>query len=106
VTAYTRLEATAEKLRCLLQRLQCRDLLDLDLLFEDGIDPVDAAELFRGKAAHRGLDPASFARKYEQRVADYEPRWERELAEHLAAVPHFEEVERSVRRRLKQAELL
>jgi uncharacterized protein len=32
VTAYTKLEVTAEKLRCVLQRRQCRDFLDLDLL--------------------------------------------------------------------------
>lgn len=106
VNAYTRLEITAEKLRCILQRLQCRDLLDLALLFEEGIDPADAAELFRRKAAHRQLDAKSFANKYEQRVIDYEPRWDRELGDSLAEVPHYDEVERSVRRALRKAQLL
>jgi len=69
-------------------------------------DPTDAAELFRRKAAHRRLDARAFADKYEQRVLDYEPRWERELADSLADVPHFDEVERGVRRALKQAGLL
>ena len=106
VNAYTRLEIAAEKLRCILQRLQCRDLLDLALLFEEGIDPADAAELFRRKAAHRRLDAKSFASKYEQRVVDYEPRWDRELVDSLAEVPHFDEIERSVRRTLRKAQLL
>lgn len=39
ILAYTRLEVTAEKLRCVIQRFQCRDLLDLDRLFEDGSIP-------------------------------------------------------------------
>ena len=39
ILAYTRLEVTAEKLRCVLQRFQCRDLLDLDQLLEDGLIP-------------------------------------------------------------------
>lgn len=106
VLAYSRLEIAAEKLRCLIQRLQCRDLLDLDLLISDGVDVDDAAALFRRKAAHRKLDPASLAEKYAKRVADYEPRWETELGEYLTDVPHFAEVERSVRRALKRAGLL
>jgi predicted nucleotidyltransferase component of viral defense system len=106
VNAYTPLEITAEKLRCILQRLQCRDLLDLALLFEEGVDPTDAAELFRRKAAHRRLDASSFADRYEQRVVDYEPRWDRELADSLGEVLHFDEVERSVRRALRKAQLL
>jgi hypothetical protein len=34
VLVYTPLEIASEKLRCVLQRLQCRDILDLDFLFE------------------------------------------------------------------------
>ncbi len=105
VVAYTTLEITAEKLRCVLQRLQCRDLLDLDLLLSDQ-DLADAVELFRSKATHKGLDPATFAEKFEKRVTEYEKRWERELGEYLGEVPHFDEVERRVRRELRRAQLL
>ncbi len=105
VTAYTQLEITAEKLRCVIQRLQCRDFLDLDLLL-DGQDLAAASELFRRKAVHKGLDPSSFAAKFEKRVKDYEKRWERELGEYLGEVPHFDEVDRNVRRLLRRAKLL
>jgi predicted nucleotidyltransferase component of viral defense system len=105
VAAYTTLEITAEKLRCVLQRLQCRDFLDLDLLLEEA-DLAAAAELFGRKAAHKGLDPASFAERFEKRVKDYEKRWNQELGEYLGEVPYFAEVERRVRRTLRRAQLL
>jgi predicted nucleotidyltransferase component of viral defense system len=105
VTAYTKLEITAEKLRCLLQRLQCRDFVDLDLLLGDE-DPIAVTKLFRKKAIHRKLDPGTFAEKFEKRVQDYRARWDRELQEYLGDVPHFDEVERRVRRALRRAKLL
>ena len=38
------------------QRLQCRDLFDLWLLFEEaGVDPRDTTEIFHLKAEHRNL---------------------------------------------------
>ena len=65
VIVYTPLEIAGEKLRCVLQRLQCRDILDLDLLFgQIGVDPVDAAHLFARKALHRGFEADSLAAKY------------------------------------------
>jgi predicted nucleotidyltransferase component of viral defense system len=105
IAAYTTLEITAEKLRCVLQRLQCRDFLDLDLLLGDE-EPTDAAELFRRKATHKGLDPTSFADRFEKRLKEYEKRWDQELGEYLGEVPHFDEVERNVRRALRRAQLL
>jgi predicted nucleotidyltransferase component of viral defense system len=103
--AYTKLEVTAEKLRCILQRRQCRDFLDLDLLLGEE-DPVAIADLFRKKAKHRGLEPATFAEKFEKRVQDYRKHWNQELEQYLGDVPHFQEIERSVRRALRKAELL
>jgi predicted nucleotidyltransferase component of viral defense system len=105
VVAYTKLEVTAEKLRCILQRRQCRDFLDLDLLLGHE-DPAAAADLFRRKAAHRGLDPATFAEKFEKRVQDYKKHWNEELEQYLGTVPHFDEVERNVRRTLRKAKLI
>lgn len=105
VAAYRKLEITGEKLRCVIQRLQCRDFLDLDLLLDDQ-DLTAATELFRRKAAHKGLDPSTFAEKFEKRAKDYEKRWEQELGEYLGEVPHFDEVDRNVRRQLRRAQLL
>lgn len=108
VRAYTLAEIAGEKLRCVMQRLQCRDLLDLWLLFEDaGVDPQDAAEVFLPKAAHRNLDPGQFEASYRARLPQYRRRWTNELDIHVSGeVPHFEQVERTVSRRLRAAGLL
>lgn len=106
ILAYTRLEVTAEKLRCVVQRFQCRDLLDLDLLFEDGIDPSDAAALFVRKAAHKSIDPLIFRDAFEGKIVRYKKAWQTELAPYLSDAPHFDEVERRVRRALRRAKLL
>jgi predicted nucleotidyltransferase component of viral defense system len=106
VLAYTRVEVTAEKLRCLIQRFQCRDLLDLDLLLGDGVDLVDAAALFARKAAHKGIDPSSFEAAFEGKLGRYRKAWSTELLQYLPEVPHFDEVERRVRRALRRARLI
>lgn len=107
VRVYTLLEIAGEKLRCVLQRLQCRDLFDLHLLFETEVDAAEAVEIFRDKAKHRGLDPASFGSRYAERIGQYQKRWDAELREHVpGSVPHFNEVERSVARHLRRAGLL
>jgi hypothetical protein len=52
------------------------------------------------------LDPATFAEKFEKRVADYGRRWEEELSQYLGEVPHFDAIERNVRRELRKVGLL
>jgi predicted nucleotidyltransferase component of viral defense system len=108
VHVYTPLEIAAEKLRCVLQRLQCRDLFDLYMLFDEaGVDVKDAAALFEPKAKHRGFSPKMFSARYRERLAQYKKRWETELGEHLPeTVPHFEKIERHVTRYLKRAGML
>ena len=108
IRVYSLDEIAAEKLRCVMQRMQCRDLLDLWHLFEDaGADPSNAAEMFRPKAEHRGLNPAEFEASYRSRLAQYRHRWTTELEVHVPGdVPHFGEVERAVSRRLRSTRLL
>ena len=108
IRAYTLAEIAGEKLRCVMQRMQCRDLLDVWLLFEDaGVDPRDAAEVFLPKAAHRHLDPGRFEANYRARLPQYRRRWTNELEIHVPGeVPHFEQVERTVSRRLRAVGLL
>lgn len=98
VHVYTLPEIAGEKIRCILQRLQCRDLFDLSLLLEAGcVDAAEAAQIFVSKAEYRGLDPASFPDRYAHRIDQYRERWEVELREHVAGdVPHFNRVERHV----------
>jgi predicted nucleotidyltransferase component of viral defense system len=100
-------EITAEKLRCIIQRVQCRDLYDLMRLTEDlKVDLSDIRGLFESKSRIKELDPASFADKFEDRVDRYEDRWDREMREHLADPPRLEDVVRIVSRRLRAAELI
>ena len=108
VRVYTLLEIAGEKLRCVIQRLQCRDLFDLFLLFEEvHVDATESASIFRPKAEHRGIDPDAFAARYRERIDQYRKRWEAELREHVPGeIPHFGDVERRVTRHLQRAGLL
>ena len=108
LSVYTLPEIAGEELRCVLQRLQCRDLFDLSvLLTEGGVDIIDAAEIFRPKAEHRSIDPNVFAARYSERLDQYRQRWEGELGEHIPGeIPHFDNLERRVSRQLRKAGLL
>ena len=108
VRVYPLAEIAGEKLRCVMQRVQCRDLFDLWLLFENaGVDPRDAADIFVPKAEHRQLNPAQFGASYRARLVQYRDRWTNELEIHVPGqVPHFEQVERTVSRWLRGSGLL
>ena len=97
-------EITAEKLRCVMQRLQCRDLYDLyELLVVNGVDAEAVWPLFERKARHRDRDPDRFGESFDDRVPRWEERWDRELIEYTASPPEFDGVLRSVRRALRFA---
>lgn len=108
VTVYTTGEILAEKLRCIMQRSQCRDLYDVHVLVDVvGVDPGDVVEAFRRKSRHRSLDPDEFATTLARRLETYKRRWSNELAEYVGPdVAPFDAVERAVRRRLRSAGLL
>lgn len=101
---YTLKEITAEKLRCVMQRLQCRDLLDLyELLVVNDIDAEAVWPLFQRKARHRDRDSRRFGESFGDRVPRWEERWDKELIEYTASPPEFDGVLRSVRRELRFA---
>lgn len=103
ITVYTLAEIAAEKLRCVIQRPQARDLFDLNELFVVNRIPLENVwETFERKARHKRIDPAQFNERFERRVPDWRARWDSEMAEHLAGEPdHFDTVERAVRRALR-----
>ena len=68
-------ESGAEKLRCIIQRVQCRDLYDLFRLTED------------------------------VGVERYKTRWDKEMSEHVTDPPRFDDVVRFMRRHLRAAGL-
>ena len=108
VPVYSLAEIAGEKLRCVIQRMQCRDLFDLWFLFEDAdVSPCDAVEIFKLKAVHRNLNPSEFKTSYSSRLQQYRRRWTNELRIHLPdQLPHFGYVERAVTRRLRRVGLL
>jgi predicted nucleotidyltransferase component of viral defense system len=101
---YTLDEIAAEKVRCVIQRLQCRDLFDLHRLFVvEQLDPAFIWPSFEKKARHKNIDPESFATRFKERLPHYEARWASELGEHLPGEPpHFDGLLREVRRALRE----
>jgi predicted nucleotidyltransferase component of viral defense system len=100
-------EIGAEKLRCIIQRVQCRDLYDLFRLTEDrSVSLAEIRPLFERKARAKGLDPSSFRDRFEDRMERYKRRWNNEMSEHIADPPRFDDVARVVRRHLRSTTLL
>lgn len=101
---YTLDEIAAEKLRCVMQRLQCRDLYDLhELLVVRDVDAKAVWPVFERKARHRDRDPDRFAEYFDSRVPKWKDRWDRELPEYVVSPRHFDGVLRAVRRELRFA---
>jgi len=107
-SVYPLREIAAEKLRCVIQRLQCRDLFDIYQLTDGlGMDLADIRPLFEEKARSKSIDPAVFGQRFEERLPEYERRWGREIGDHLPGEPpRFDGVIRVVRRHLRSADLL
>jgi predicted nucleotidyltransferase component of viral defense system len=102
ITTYTLEEIAAEKLRCVIQRLLCRDISDLHRLFvREGIEVEMVWPLFEEKSRAKNLDPGRFSERLAAREPQYRQRWERELADLEPDVPPFEEVIRKLRRTLR-----
>ena len=102
VPTYTLEEVAAEKLRCVIQRLLCRDISDLHRLFvREGVN-VDAAwPMFEQKARAKDLDPELFTERLALREPLYKRRWEQELSDLEPDVSPFEQVIRQLRRLLR-----
>ena len=103
IIVYTLGEIAAEKLRCVIQRLQARDLFDLNELFVvNGITAEEVWASFERKARHKQIDPSRFQERFEMRIPQWRAAWDAEMAEHLAGEPdRFDTVERAVRRALR-----
>jgi predicted nucleotidyltransferase component of viral defense system len=102
ITTYTLEEIAAEKLRCVIQRLLCRDISDLHRLFvREGIEVEMVWPLYEEKTRAKNLDPGRFSERLSAREPQYRRRWEQELADLEPDVPPFEEVIRQLRRALR-----
>lgn len=104
VTAYKLEEVAAEKLRCVMQRMQARDLFDLHQLFtERGLRVDEIWRDFEAKARHRGKDPDRFGESFARRLPSWKRVWENEMETHVPAGvrPEFAAVERRVKKILR-----
>jgi uncharacterized protein len=108
IDGYTLDEVSAEKVRCIAERLQCRDLYDMHELLDGGhVDALDAWHLYLRKAKNdegRGRQrtpPREWPATFERRMAAYRERWADELGDYLPGdVPPFGDIERRMRRHL------
>jgi uncharacterized protein len=99
---YTLLEITAEKLRCVIQRQQCRDISDLHrLLVYERVDVNHAWELFEAKARAKNIEPSKFEERLNSREQQYRKQWDRELGDldpgYVDANTVFRELRRALR---------
>lgn len=102
IPVYTLTEVAAEKLRCLLQRVLCRDVFDLHYALETGrIVVAECWEVFERKAAHRGKDPAALLARLDELEGRLRAPWREELSDYMQDPPDFETVWRELRRQLR-----
>jgi uncharacterized protein len=107
IEAYAPDEVAAEKLRCIAERVQCRDFSDThELLSGRHVDALEAWHLYLRKADNdvvRGKQrtpPSRWAQTLERRLATYAQRWVTELSDYLGEVPRFDDVRRRTLREL------
>ena len=108
IEGYTLDEVGAEKLRCIAERAQCRDLHDLHELLDGGhVEPLEAWELYLRKTANdlahgkQRTPPREWAGAFARRLDTYRRGWDGELREYIPGeIPSFEGIERRIKRRL------
>ena len=108
IEGYTLDEVGAEKLRCIAERLQCRDLYDILEMLDGGhIEPLEVWYLYLRKSEHdvaRGrqrTSPREWSLTFERRMVRYKDLWVNELSDYLTGdVPRFRDVDRRVRSHL------
>lgn len=108
IEGYTLDEVGAEKLRCIAERVQCRDLYDLHELLGGGhIEPLEAWRLYLRKAAHdlahhkQRTPPREWADVYLRRLGTYKRQWDGELQDYIPGeIPAFGTIERRIKRYL------
>jgi predicted nucleotidyltransferase component of viral defense system len=110
IEGYALDEVGAEKLRCIAERVQCRDLYDLhELLDGEHIEPLEAWELYLRKATNdlaqgkQRTPPREWADTFARRLDAYKQRWDGELRDYIPGeIPSFGNVERRIKRQLGQ----
>lgn len=99
---YTLEEIVIEKMRSIMQRMQARDFYDLWYLTEiHDIDIDFFMNEFTNKCQRKGVNPAHFFKKLENRLPQYKARWQKSMKEQIQNLPEFEQVKRETLRHLR-----
>jgi predicted nucleotidyltransferase component of viral defense system len=99
-------EVLVEKLRSIMQRMQARDFYDIWYLLEvHEMDVTFYVNEFKAKCKSKDIDPKGFHEKLDQRLPQYQGRWQRSMSDQIRDLPDFETVQREVMRHLKKLEL-
>ena len=100
---YTLEEILIEKLRSVMQRLQARDFYDIWYLLEIyGLNLDFYTNEFIAKCESKNIDPKNFSKKLEQRLPQYNARWQKSMKEQIQNLPEFEKVERELKRHFRK----
>lgn len=103
---YSLEEVWVEKMRSIMQRMQARDFYDIWYLMEKyQLDISFILNEFKAKCESKGLNPADFYSRLEQRLPQYKGRWQNSMADQIQNLPDFAQVEREVMRHLKNLDL-
>ncbi len=99
-------EVLVEKLRSIIQRMQARDFYDIWYLLEmHEMDVTFYVNEFKAKCESKAIDHEGFHEKLDQRLPQYQGRWQRSMSDQIRDLPDFETVQREVMRHLKKLEL-
>lgn len=99
-------EVLVEKLRSIMQRMQARDFYDIWYLLEmHDMNVTFYVNEFKAKCESKDIDPKGFHEKLDQRLPQYQGRWQRSMSDQIRDLPDFETVQREVMRNLKKLEL-
>jgi predicted nucleotidyltransferase component of viral defense system len=109
ILTYSLGEIAAEKVIALLDgaRNEPRDLYDIWILAGEGhVDLHDVTHAMEKKWEFRGKKAADMREALESKEARYKKLWDMRLSAQMAKLPEFADVFRSVRRALREADII
>ncbi|MBU0476187.1 MAG: nucleotidyl transferase AbiEii/AbiGii toxin family protein [Bacteroidetes bacterium] len=103
---YSLEEILVEKMRSVMQRMQARDFYDIWYLTEvHGLETDFYLNEFIAKCKTKELNPLDFFTKLEQRLPQYNARWQKSMKDQIKDLPEFEQIERETIRHLRKLKI-
>jgi predicted nucleotidyltransferase component of viral defense system len=96
-------EVLVEKMRSMMQRMQARDFYDIWYLLEVHAMNADFyVSEFKAKCKSKNILHTDFHKKLDERLPQYNGRWQNSMNEQIKDLPDFDQVVREVKRHLKK----